>query len=398
MRRQRAIVNALEFIGDARGVPTLLEAMRSPHEWVAIEAASALRFHFPGAPGVTAAFRDVRHAKMKAQAAQYLSRYDPGMSASLAAARNAYQRASELIQQGDDEGARAHLPPILRDPQQAEAIVRFNAEWVGRVLAAHPESERDVGRALMPLLRSYAQTGDYLQALAAAEVLSVLSDPAAVEPLRELLEKKDGALFDASTRVAAYALIDRGGEVRSAAIARLRAREDWPALEPIVNVAGRRDEAALLVRQLGAANPSFHASLPARWLFYRLGRLRDERAIPALVKALQHPYWDTSTVVEALKRIGGPKREAAVLPLLRTPEPGTRQAAMEILLEVQGRRFLPLLRRMLNEPARCARHGGDVHRPHRRSIRSRPAPASVGLLAGRSRESLLDDAGRDRAP
>ena len=348
---QRAAIGVLELIGDGRGVATLIEAMRSPREWVAIEAASALRFHFPGAPGVTEAFRNVRGERLKESAVQYLARYDPALRATIAPNRNSYQRAVELIGRGDDAGARALLPAILKDPKQVEPLVRFNAAWLSGALAADPALARGAAPVLMPVLQTYAKTGDYLQAIAAAEVLRSLREAAAVEPLHELLRKEDDALFAGSIRIAAYALLERGGVARSIALERLRTREDWAALQPIVEAAGRPDEASLLVRRLTAAEPAFYASITAGWLYYRLGRLRDESAAPALAKALQDPYWDTSAVVEALKYIGGPKTEAVVLPLLRAADPGTRQAAMEVLLDVQGRRFLPLLRRMLSDPA-----------------------------------------------
>ncbi|HYC93011.1 MAG TPA: hypothetical protein VEO54_27650 [Thermoanaerobaculia bacterium] len=283
---QRAAIDVLAFIGDARAVPVLLRALKSPHKWVAIEAQSALDSHFPGnAP--------------------------PRKPAPL----NDYRRVVQLLERGDEAATRPLFLRMLDDREQFEAAIHFLPEWLERMIAAHPKEAAHIREVMLPILDRLARSDNYLWKEAAARTLRELRHPSTAPALFALLESRD-PLFDRSKRIAAYALYDLGDPLRAAAIAKLPA---------------------------GA----FEAQ---EWKLYRLGEMRDPRAIPTLVRALRNGYPQQQTSTEALVRIGNTNVEAAMQPLLRDPSVDVRRAAMEVLFHVQRKRFLPTLRRMLVEP------------------------------------------------
>jgi len=319
-RGQESIVGIIDFIGDPRGIPTLEIAKRSPHKWVASKAEQSLRFRFPSGP-----------------------QPEPPPA-------NDYQRISRFREAGDEAAARALFLRAVANPEMAEALVRFDAEWVERMIEAHPPEGKRIRAALLPVLTRYAQSGDYLQAASAAQVLRGLKHPDTVRPLLALLGRND-RLYDKAMRIAAFALADLGGLARKEALEKVR-----PALRPLLT-ADVPDLANAVHGEDGA------------WAIYRLGRLRDKRAIAPIVAALQTGFSVLPDPhVEALIRIGGPETETAVLPLLRAADRTPRDAAIDVLVALQGRRVLPLLRRMLTEkdfgvPVSAASHLGRLGDP-----------------------------------
>ena len=98
------------------------------------------------------------------------------------------------------------------------------------------------------------------------------------------------------------------------------------------------------------AEPNHNKAIAARWAIQRLGDLREQRAVTPLIEALSQPGWDAATLTEALIHIGGALVERAAEPLLSSDRHEIREAAMQILFALQGKRFLPLLRRIMVEP------------------------------------------------
>ena len=349
---QREVIDLIGKTGDLRGVPTLMAALDSPHPWVALEAARELAFTFRGAPGVTEVFRRVmeapgtpQHKLLKDSAAAYLIPYDAALAAQYEAGRNAYQRASERLQRGDEAGARPFFDLILSDPAQTDSIIRFNADWVAHLIREEPDKEEDILRSVMPVLTRYSREGDYLQAVSAAKLLSALQHPDSAVLLLELLNKAGNSLFDGSTRIAAFALADRGAELKQQAMMRLNVREDWPAVQPVF--AEFDDEGLSLIAMLSAEK----AVGAEEWILYRLGALREKRAAEPLVHYLtENPWGHPQATAETLIQIGGVEVEAAALRLLSYPdENGVRGQAAEIIFRLQGDRALPFARRMITE-------------------------------------------------
>jgi len=347
---QRQVIELIGTIGDNRGVPTLIAALDSPHRWVAVEAARALRFTFPGAPGVTAAFRRARqNTFLQSTAESYLMAYDAPLAAEIEAKRNPYQRVSELLQGGDEAGALPFFDLILSDPEQTESMIRFHADWVVRTLEQRSGDQEAIAHALLPVLTRLARDGDYLQAASAAKVLSALHHSDRVPPLLGLLSKAENSLFDQSTRMAAFALADQDAESRQQVVIRLSARKDWAALRPVFDESA--DEGLALTAMLEEALSKGASDGATDWMIYRLGALREKRAIALLVRHLtERPWSDAYTTTESLIHIGGLQVEEAALQLLKHPdETGVRRQATEMIFRLQGKRALPLARRLITE-------------------------------------------------
>lgn len=283
---QRAAIDVLAFIGDARAVPLLVRARKSPHKWVAIEAQSALDWHFPG-----------------------------NAPARKRTPMNDYQRVVWHLERGEEAATRPLFRRILDDREQLESAIHFAPDWMERMIATHPKEAAYIREAMLPIVDRLARSDNYLWKTAAARTLRALRHPSAAPALFVLLESRD-PLFDESKRIAAYALYDLGDPLRAAAIAKL-------------------------------PKGAFDSQL---WKLYRLGETRDPRAIPTLVAALRNGHPQQPVAVQALARIGGAEVEKAMHALLRDASVDVRRAAMEVLFHVQRERFLPALRRMLVEP------------------------------------------------
>jgi len=354
---QVEVVRLIGHIGDLRGVPTLIAALDSPDRFVAFDAARALQFDFRGAPGVKEAFRRILespdHVQLHSSAESYLAAYDEAIAARIEADRNAFQRASALLQRGDERGARPYFDLILDDTGGFETLVRSRPDWVARILRSEPETKDRLRPVLLPILEEQAKEDNHLWAVGIATLLGALSHPEAAPLLLELLERADQSRFERSTRIAAFALAELGGEFREQAMASLDTREDGAALRPLLEEA--EDEGARLVASLenmvgeGEYGGGGSTDAPG-WVIHRLGELREERAIEPLFRMLGWSQGLRTQAADALVRIGGERVEAAALGLLQHPdEKRVRRTAVDIVFRLQGERALPLARRMLAE-------------------------------------------------
>jgi len=354
---QVEVVRLIGHIGDLRGVPTLIAALDSPDPGVALGAAGALHSVFRGAPGVEEAFRRILDSPDRVQlhrtAESYLAAYDEASAARIEADRNAFQRASALLQRGDERGARAYFDLILDDAGDFENLVRSRPDWVARILRSEPETRERLRPVLLPVLAEQAKEDNHLRAVGVATLLGALSHPEAAPLLLELLERADQPLYERSIRIAAFALAELGGEFREEAMASLGTREDGAALRPLLEEA--EDEGARLVASLesmiGDGESGGGGSTAALgWVVHRLGELREERAIEPLFRMLGWGQGLRTEAADALVRIGGERVEAAALDLLQHPDDRrVRRSAVDIVFRLQGERALPLARRMLAE-------------------------------------------------
>lgn len=350
-KEQLQIIATLRDIGDVRAVPVLLQALKSAREKPAYAAAYALAAVFPGAPGVTEAFREVlAMPHLKDAARRYLAAYDTAIRADFAREMEArmtlYNRVSNSLEKGDEAGALFFK--AVEDPKSAEASVRFSTDWVARQIEKHPRESERIWNALGPILTEYANSDDYLKSISAARILRALHHPGATKALLQLLDKAPKTIYDGSTRIAAWALADRGTEEKQQAMAKMAARDDWKVLRPLFQI--EKDEGATLVQMLDDALASENVSSATEWIIFRLGDLREQRAIPGLFRHLTQRLWGgTRAPIEALINIGGARVEAQAEKLMTHPEYEVRSIATEILSTLQGKRALPILRRALVE-------------------------------------------------
>ncbi len=350
--QQVAVVKLLGSIGDRRGVPTLLQALKSPRQRVAAHAAHELMFRFPGAPGVTAAFRQaLKTPHLELPAKGYLKRYDANLRRQMETPRTPYQIVNQALENGDEATARPHFMPMLQDPKQVETIVQLLPDWTARSIAEYPQHATQIREALLPVLQKYATGGNYLHAINAAKILAALHHETAVPVLLQIADKHDQWLYDDSTRIAVWALFDFDAASREAALQKLRTRPDWNVLHTVFAATEAADNAGALLEVLSTLGNASQRNVTAiSWLLFRLGEMREKRAVLALVEMLAFgEYHVVNAAKDALMRIGGNAVEAAMQPLLRAGESRARPA-MEVLFALQKERFLPQLRRLIDNP------------------------------------------------
>ena len=387
---QTELVSLMGEMGDARAVSLLLKAMQSPDEKVGSAAAHELRWHFPGAPGVTDAFESALAKKhLSQQAASYLAkrRDDPALDAILGPG-TPWMHAEALSNAGKREQARAAFLAILEDPQWNSYTTPTAAF---KLLPDATAAEKDrIRKALLPQLAAVARSGNYLEIENAARILRALRHPDTLEPLLAILPRTE-SLYASAARTATLAIRELGPAARKQAatllIGKLSAvasvndsdattrhllqlvyladkddlataarampeplRASWAAAAPLQTAANDADECAALNRALenaaGLARPT------RQWALYRLGDLKDPRAMPVLKETIiRESDWTlTQAARDSLINIGSPEVEKEMLPLLTHENRDTvRPIAIEVLFGIQGVRGLGLARRMLRE-------------------------------------------------
>jgi len=389
---QKTLVALIGQIGDLRGVPTLIKALESPDREVSQRAASALRWTFPGAREVTEAFEKALHRKHLARdAAQYLMKRnpDPRLKAIAVPRETRWMRARRLLESGKKDAARAVYLELLRDENEAYfSRARVASLLVKDASAAEKEAIR---KAFLPFLARESERDNYLFAQTAAEVLRALRHPDCLDALLRILGR-NSFLYSKAARTATMAIRGLGQEARQKATAHVvqmlksppprqptgdnpiryvlelvwlgdpdaceeaervmhdTYRRSWKSVRSLQAVGQQEDEAAFLVQLLSGG-----ARLPREareWVLFRLGDLRDERAIRKLTQNLiRERGWAVAAAAgQALIAIGGPKVEEEMTKLLTHEDRGhVRRHAITVLFALQGERSLALSRRMLAE-------------------------------------------------
>ncbi|MBL7224030.1 MAG: hypothetical protein ISS72_09260, partial [Candidatus Brocadiae bacterium] len=419
---QERIVVLIGDIGDVRGVPTLIEALKSPDASVGRRAAHALAWAFPGAPGVTEAFGEaLGRDHLAPEAARYLikRRLTPELRGLAAVVETPLAQARRLTDAGETGAARAAYRSVLED-RDAPTTHRLQA---ARALLqdATPKERGDIRKAVLRMVPQERRSGDHGLAEQAAVTLRALRHPDCLQALLVLLQGQstlDRAamrittmavreLGAAARRKAAIQLIDtlaerapgfgvarpsqsmlsliwladRDGYEQASMVMDEGHRRAWATLEPLRSLADCADEGTLLAELLSGKRPRkpqpeapatatvsrtqlTNASVTVswagpglppealEWIVFRLGDLRDRRAIQLLSHHMvKFASWQSgAAAAEALRTIGGPEVEASMTRLVFPDKPGyVPHYAVRVLLDVLDDRALPVARRMLAE-------------------------------------------------
>lgn len=300
-----------------------------------------------------------------------------------------WRQAEGLRQSGNDKAAKVLYLEIIEDKNESDYTRRSAA--AGIVHQASTAEKERIRKALLPLLAKDAETNNFIYAGHAAEILKGLRHPDCLKPLLRILQWSP-AYFRDSVVVATTAIRDLGPEARQEATAQLierlasvpaervrgenpvrdllelawlgteadfrhaglvmpaRYRSIWQTLQPLLPVHQQEDEGLFLAKLLHSGS-----TLPQEareWILFRLGDLRDARAVDALVRCLvEESAWQlTRGASEALIKIGGPAVEQEMTKLLTHKDrEGVRRPAIEVLFKLQGERSLAVSRRMFLE-------------------------------------------------
>jgi HEAT repeat protein len=412
-KTQVQLVEIMANTGDLRVVPVLLRAMQSTNEEVSMRAASALRFHYPGARGVTEAFTALLEDKspLGNMAVQYLAPYRADLTSRAEewttpwiradrqwATNRPAARAALLALIVDPQGlasAYTNAQPALKAAPKALAGVSDYARTLAalKLLPEATPAERDQMRqALLPMLTAKAQGGDYIEAETAAQILRGLNHPDCLPALLALITRT-GFVYQQATQTAVFAIRELGPEACEEGFTRLLEglqpvpqqleqsdlldgyllamiwlgnrtawnqvterlpeahRAAWQRLAPLRSLAEQQDEVAFMIERLRA--PGELPAMARAWLVTRLGELKDPRAVPILIDLLvqeTNDYHIGVALTTTLPQINGRQAEEALTKLLTHPDRHVvRARAVEALFVMLGERGLPLARRMLQE-------------------------------------------------
>lgn len=338
------LVELIAYIGDLRGVPVLLEAVKRPDPDVAESARQALRTYFPSVTGVSEVLKSHPSPPQK---------------------ENEMQRAFRLFK----EGRKAEAVPLLRvvatDERESATIRMWAAlDVIDEVDAAAKNTLRTT---MWPLLVRIVREGNYLEIVDAARILRGLKHPDNLPLLLQLLGRKE-FVGQKTPYIAVMAIRELGPGVRTKAVSSLvdlveaEPKEQsyllalaWlggdrgDSLRLLWGAGFKTNEAAFLLQVL--QKPGNLPPEAIDWVVTRLGELKYRPSVGALIQQIRKANWQVAArAQEALIAIGGEEVESAAKRLLASSDSfQARDAALKILYELKGAGSLPYLRSALSD-------------------------------------------------
>ncbi|MCC6354975.1 MAG: hypothetical protein IT577_13885 [Verrucomicrobiae bacterium] len=390
---QLELVEIIGWIGDLRGVPTLLEAVNSPDPKVSQTAVYQLTTYYPGAHGIVEVFEKNQGREHLTRAvAGYFAHRRPTLEVKTLAEgpETAWRRACQLRDAGKTDEAQAAFLDILKDEREPYRI---------RALAATKLTERPAGISMDPIRAAFlallaheddATAHDGHHRAEVARILRSLRHPECLPALLRILDTT-GEFHAEAAYLATMAVREIGDDARREVFAhilgrlkaapaqvpvaeghlryllellwlgdvgavaeaeplmRARCGDAWESLRPLMGISRGEDEGRILQGRLEQRQTIPNEGLG--WVLMRLRDLRDRRVIRELVASLRDERYraDPHLFVVDLVTIGGPEVEEELMSLLSDKSPGTRSRATDALFLIQGDRARGLARRILSK-------------------------------------------------
>ena len=384
--------------GDKRVIPVLYHALKSNDKFVNSDAVSRLTYNYQSAETdktIAAAYNSLPEAS-KPMAARYLIKRganklvnSPGLVLNSAAATlTPFQKAAELEHQGKTKEAQALYLSILESKEDNSYAVPVA---MNKVLAG-AEGQTKVLQSRLAWLNKFAINSNYLEAQDAALILRRLNNADCLEALMAIIQKRQ-SMFSKADQTATFAIVELGASARKRATALL-----LKEIESNLTLAQKPDEQTLLLLELAfiqenndqlvdklvARNSTWLGSytqlqpllsgLPSKdegqflvqklkeqklqpqaldWIIFRLGDLKETRAIDALMVEFEKPYsYSASAAKEALEKIAKNQTAANQIALklkaIALNSTSLSQAnAIELLAAIEGEKSLPMVRQII---------------------------------------------------
>ncbi|WP_188364587.1 HEAT repeat domain-containing protein [Marinicella pacifica] len=388
------LMRAINETADLRAVPFFVSALDSNSEEVRNTAAHALYFTYPGAPGVTEAFIRFKDTQgVHEFAAQYLAlRFDYKDSNPLA--EHPLYIANKLIEQGKLQAARRiyHQQLVLNEATlsdklfTAQALLNISNEGDKGYLVQHLLPEID---AMLMTEKNYFPNLDRV-----IDILTEIPNQARLPAVLRILELKINqnqkafikAVFvvatmgDSAIRQAESIILNRLSNIKykgkiygccqdlhlllalmwlnpdqvAQPHAEIFSDELYNHVRPFSSVSTVDDEAKFLATQfkdINDVNP-----IVKLWLIQRITFLKDEQALPLLLKLLTADSNHDYQIHKALMAIGGESTQNAMVSLFSDPRKWVRTTAIKVYAKLAGEKILPYLRKMITDE-----NYGDKH-------------------------------------
>jgi hypothetical protein len=387
--------------GDKRVIPVLYQALKSNDKFINSDAVSRLTYNYqsPETDKAIAEAYNSLPAGSQPMADRYLIKRganklvkSPGLMLSSTAASstpNTFQKASELERQGKTKEAQALYLSVLESKEDNTYAIPVA---INKVLDGE-DGRTKVIQSRLPWLNKFATNSNYLEAQDAALILRRLKNADCLEALMAILQKRQ-SIFSKADQTATFAIVELGASARKRAtkellkeiesnpalaqksdeqtlllleLAWLQQSDDKQALsklvetnnawlgsysqlQPLLSGLPSQDEGLFLVQKLK------EQKLPPQaldWIIFRLGDLKETRAIEALMVEFEKPYsFSPATAKEALEKIAKNKQAretiAERLKKIALNSSSVSQAnAIELLAAIEGDKSLPVVRQII---------------------------------------------------
>ncbi len=320
----------------------------------------------------------------------------PALMANTAAATTTpFQKATALEHQGKIKEAQGLYLSILESAEDNSYVI---GTAMAKVLNAAKTQDASaitqrVIKARLSWLNKYAQNSNYLEAQSAADILAKLHDASGLDALLSILAKRE-SIFAKANQTATFAIADLGTSAKQSTTALLikeiasntalaqkpdeqlllllelawlqqpdggkqvsKAIEknslwlgSYNQVQPLLNGLPNKDEGQFLTERLR------EKKLPAQaldWIIFRLGDLRETRAIDALMAEFEKPYsYSPETTKVALEKISTNSQAKQVLvqklkSIALNSQTAAQANAIELLAAIDGDKSLPVVRQII---------------------------------------------------
>jgi HEAT repeat protein len=372
---QRKVIEIMQRIGDSRAVPGLIDTMKQSHLTMDLRkrAAEALFDTFSEAPGVAETLKELPELSPAQPTVQLTS----------------WQKADQALQHGNVPEAKEGFLAIVEEEKESP-FTRLAAAQ--KIMESLSDAERETLRKPLLMLFEKKEARNYLTDRDFVDLFRKLKHPDCLEPLVNLMISEQ-SVEQTTARNAVMAILDLGPASRKKAAARLmekvfdiasgnvlrsfyngthpyflalawigdsdshraarealkksKLEEYWKPVVTLLGASDQRDETEFL---LAAFERSRNTEVQ-EWIVFRLGDLRDHRAVDAIGQYLLKLQNNWSyTAKESLIKIGGPEVERLAYDLLTAHAEFVRKEAVEILAaQMPKAEFLVLVREMIKE-------------------------------------------------
>ena len=399
------LTRVLGRVNDSRAIPVLFALLESQDESVRSNAASILRYSYPGTRNVNQKFLSLKDdPKLGRTAKSYLNRFAPALAdpGEIKKPQTPWLRAVALKEDGDNASAAEEFLQMIRDASTPDYAL--GAAIKELLPIASENQKKETWSAVHERLKKLALEDRYGNQQLGVEALASFKNPKALDTMLAVLERPSrfGLVdFSEARRIAAWTVYDFGPEARQQAAQHvLRNIEnmingaknlsfrdgthpfflqaalfaDHNTMEKVLTILASKkhlnqymasvmplrglhrakDEGAFLTALLRRSKADTSMAMAVvDTAIYRLGQLREDRAVPELIEALEGAgsYQRKILAQQALENIGAQAAAEQIIAALAAPEQEKRKAAAEVLSRFKVDQALPLARRMLQEPS-----------------------------------------------
>ena len=378
---------------DARAVPLLLDALQSKDKFIKSEAQNKLSYSWSKRPEVKAALQKL-HAAGAASGSSTGSATSSS-NGSAASTQTAFQKAETFSKTGQTAAAREQYFAALEHANAGESkdVIAYTQRAAAQKLlvAASAQDKKRIWQAIAPQIYKDAKSGNYLESAEAAEIMLKLRDPACLDDLILLLDRRD-VMQAKANRLATMAVIDLGPAARAKVAQHLlslvqsggalvkdqesrtttlvelvfigteadskrctelvASKPDfkfiWDKLAKLQGISDKKEQCQYLNNLMQSKSEVLPDVLP--WVAERLGRIGDGAASSVLVAALGSVNYHLSDCAASALISLGRKCSKDKLVAAALIDGDNRARSIDVLCTIYGAEALPTIRKIAKDP------------------------------------------------